>query len=108
LRIEKDMIDITQKLESIRVLWRAPDTLDLWGLPYELRPGQTPYDLFKASAKPHPTRGFLTSIADWVWLGQPGWWGHLTRAEQIAIAAYLEKHKSDIPRNAFEHVVLPK
>lgn len=100
--------DFDMKLAGIRVLWRAPDTLDLWGIPYEMRPGQTPLDLFRASQKTHPTRGFLTSIADWVWLGQPGWWGHLRRDEQTLIRAYLEKYADLVPKNPPEFCSLPK
>lgn len=95
--------DFAKKLSGIRVLWRAPNTLDLWGLPYDLRPGQTPYDLFKASKILHPTRGFLTSIADWVWLGQPGWWGHYDQNQQNAIKVFLEKHAGIVPRNALDY-----
>jgi hypothetical protein len=100
--------DFAKKLAGIRVLWRAPDTLTLWGLPYELRPGQTPYDLFKASKIPHPERGFLTSIADWVWLGQPGWWGHLDKPHQKMVEKFLEKHRDNIPRNPPEFCTLPE
>lgn len=102
---------LAKKLAGIRVLWRAPDTLTLWGLPYDLRPGQTPYDLFKASQKPHPThpeRGFLTSIADWVWLGQPGWWGHLDKPSQEMVEKFLEKHRDNIPSNPPEYAYLTK
>jgi hypothetical protein len=102
------MKTFAQSLAKIRVLWRAPDTADLWGLPYDLREGQTPYDLFKASTMPHPTRGFLTSISDWVWLGQPGWWGHLDKHAQEAITVFLEKHAAHVPKNAPDFSVLPK
>ena len=43
------------------VLWRQPDTLTLWGIPHEMRPGQSPADLF--AAMPFPRYG---------WYGTPG------------------------------------
>ena len=36
------------------VLWRSPDTLTLWGIPYDMRPGQSPADLFAAAPFPRP------------------------------------------------------
>lgn len=45
------------------VLWRQPDTLTLWGIPYDMRRdcGQSPGDLW--AAQPFPRPG---------WLGSPG------------------------------------
>lgn len=88
-----------RKLATVRVLWRAPDTLDLWGIPYEMREGQTPYDLFKSRVANH---------ADWIWLGQPGWWGHLSGIEQTVIKAFLEKHAEHVPRNPPDFSTLPR
>ena len=39
------------------VLWRAPDSLTLWGIPHDMRPGQAPGDLF--AAQPFPRYGRL-------------------------------------------------
>ena len=37
-----------EKLDSVVILWRQPDTLALWGIPYKMREdgGQQPYDLW--------------------------------------------------------------
>lgn len=43
------------------VLWRQPDTLTLWGIHHDMRPGQEPADLF--AARPFPRPG---------WFGAPG------------------------------------
>lgn len=37
-----------ENFDSIKILWRHPYNGYLYGIPYELRPGQTPNDLFKA------------------------------------------------------------
>lgn len=36
------------------VLWRQPDILTLWGIPHDMRPGQSPADLFAAAPFPRP------------------------------------------------------
>jgi hypothetical protein len=41
------------------VLWRQPDILTLWGIPYAMRPGQSPADIF--AAQPFPRPGWLGS-----------------------------------------------
>ncbi len=38
------------------VLWRQPDILTLWGIPHDMRPGQSPADLF--AAQPFPRHGW--------------------------------------------------
>ena len=35
-------------LESIKVLFRAPDSLTLYGISYDMREGQAPGDLWRA------------------------------------------------------------
>ena len=37
---------------SIKILFRSPDTLTLWGIPYEMRPGQSPGDLWRSNSHP--------------------------------------------------------
>jgi len=74
------------RLATIRVLYRQSDTMSLWGIPYRMRAdvGQQPRDIDPARRK------------DWVWLGSPGWWGSMTRAEQAAVAAFL----ATLPKDA--------
>ncbi len=78
-------------LSGIRVLWRRPDSLCLYGLPYDLRPGQSPYDLWRGrKPTPGPCDG-------WIWLGSPGWWGTLSCGDQEIIAAFLKTHAENVP-----------
>ncbi len=96
-----------EKLKSIVVLWRQPDLLTLWGIPYDMRPGQQPYDLWKAWRDyVPPLPGWYGSkricLDDWVYLGEPGWWGTLTREDQKLIEEFLAKHKDDIPHGPCE------
>lgn len=82
---------ITQaKLDTIRVLYTAPDTLSLWGIPYKMREGQNPKDIRE------DYRG------DWLWLGTPGWFGAMTSEEILLVRAFLDKFKADIPQNPHE------
>ena len=84
-------------LSTIRVLFRAPDTLALYGLPYEMRRdiGQAPRHLWKAGQ----TKG-------WIWLGSPGWFGSMTAGRRREVEAFLSRHKDDIPGNPYEWVTL--
>ena len=88
-----------ETLATIRVLYRAPDTLALYGIPYYMRPGQSPRHLWESNSIPDTiatAQGWYGRTisspgprADWIWLGSPGWWGHLSEAEQKTIAAWL-------------------
>jgi len=68
------------RYDRIKILFMAPDTLTLWGIPYEMRPGQQPGDLFRAR-RDHvpPEPGYYGSkrvdLSDWIYLGEPGWFG---------------------------------
>ena len=75
---------IADRLATIRVLYRAPDTLSLWGIPYGMRPGQQPRDLQRVGN----TNG-------WIWLGCPGWWYSIPKADQDAITQWLAAR--DVP-----------
>lgn len=105
-----------EKLDSIIILWRQPDLLTLWGIPYRMREdvGQQPYDLWKARRdwRPLPPGWHggskQISLDDWVYLGEPGWWGNMTRENQKLVQAFLEKHKGTIPGNPCEWVELGK
>lgn len=106
-----------ETLATIKVIWRQPDTMALWGIPHAMRPGQQPYDLWRArQVWRAPDRGgplatefshlWRTSPepkADWVWLGAPGWWGSMTAAEQALVAAWLAR-QPDLPSGPCEWV----
>lgn len=90
------------KLQTIKVLWRQPDTLTLWGIPYRMREdvGQQPYDLWKAHRdyvlpKPGWYGSKQIDLSDWIYLGEPGWYGNLSKEDQAAIEQFLAKH--DVP-----------
>jgi hypothetical protein len=83
-----------RKLETIRVLYRDLN-LSLWGLPYNLRPGQAPRNLQDAG-----------NTAGWIWLGSPGWFGGMTIAEMDEVREYLARHAVYVPGNAYEHSTL--
>lgn len=78
-------------LATIRVLFRRDDSLELFGIPYEMRPGQSPRDLWRAGR----TDG-------WIWLGSPGWWGHLDSVAQHEIRTFLAENAADVPDGPFE------
>lgn len=104
-------------LATICVLFRAPDTLTLYGIPYDMKPGQQPGDIWRGRrlqdpAAPHYVLGATVSVpgpaSDWIWLGQPGWWSNLTREEQRAISEWLEKLGDVVPVNPYEWTTLGK
>ena len=70
-------------LESICILYREPDTLSLWGIPYDMRPGQQPAD--------------IADRAGWVWLGSPGWYGSMSPGEIEVVRAFRDRWLSAIP-----------
>ena len=95
---------------KILVLWRQPDTLSLWGIPYRMRPGQQcPLDLWRAreSYIPLPLGHYGAkpiNLDDWVWLGSPGWWGEMSagNARREAIEAFVRQNPTWIPDNPCE------
>jgi len=97
-------------LSSIRVLFRAPDALTLWGIPYEMRPGQAPRDLWRAYNEWTPPRpgwyGSPQPKLGWIYLGEAGWFGSMRPERKAEVKAFLAKHKSDIPGNPYEWVQL--
>lgn len=85
-------------LDKIVVLWRQPDLMALWGIPYAMREdcGQTPKHLWDARNRDirRPVRSGVyhskpVDLSDWIWLGQPGWWGSILPEEQNAIRVWL-------------------
>lgn len=86
------------KLDGIVVLWRQPDLMALWGIPYSMREGcgQTPKHLWDARDRDmrRPVRSGAhqsnpVDLSDWIWLGQFGWWGSLLPEEQATIRVWL-------------------
>ena len=88
-------------LSSIRVLYRAPDSLTLWGIPYDLRPGQEPRKILERFRQ----RG---TAEDWIYLGEPGWFGSLPAARVREIKEFLRTHKEYVPGNSYEWSPLPR
>lgn len=100
-------MSLADKLKTIKVLFRMPDSLALIGIPYDMKPGQQPRDLWKAFRDYIPLRpGHYGSkqidLSDWIWLGTPGWFYDYTREEIAEIKAFIEKHRDDVPGNPYE------
>jgi hypothetical protein len=104
---------VSLNLDSIKVLFRAPDTLALYGVPYRMRPGQQPGDLWRAHRDYPVIPGSLgpaypgygsrqIDLSDWIWLGQPGSWGSITSADQEAITAWLDSLGPVVPEGPYE------
>ncbi len=94
-------------LSVIKYLWRQSDTMALYGIPHELREGQSPNDLFRAewpgrmqpgqrARDVHPRKPAREVPSDWVWLGTPGWYGNMTRDQVDAVKAYV-RGLADVP-----------
>lgn len=79
-------------LASIRVLWRQPDTMALYGIPYGMRTdvGQSPHHIREEFRK------------GWIWLGSPGWFGSLTPSERAETEEFLTAHAAEIPEGPCE------
>ena len=85
-------------LDKIVVLWRRPDCMSLYGIPYAMREGcgQTPKHLWNARERDlrRPVRSGVyqskpVDLSDWIWLGQPEWWGSMLPEERAAIEVWL-------------------
>ena len=98
------------QLDSIRVLWRGPaPRLVLWGIPYAMRPGQSPYDLWKAY---HEEKDRLSRSG---WYGREQTlnlndWVPLEPSYREDIQAFLRKHAADVPQNhpEWSELALPR
>jgi hypothetical protein len=82
-------------ISTIQTLFRAPDSLTLWGLPYKMNRaiGQSPRDLFKAHGGARP---------EWIYLGGPGWFGSMRPARVRKVKAFLTKYREFIPGSPYE------
>ena len=103
-------------LDRIVVLWRKPDCLSLYGIPYAMREGcgQTPKHLWDARdadyrRSPLDTTRRVT-LDDWIWLGSPGWWGSMLPEERTAVEVWLAPlYTLDlVPRNVCDFIDLRK
>lgn len=88
--------DVTQEqLDSILILFCAPDTCAIYGIPYEMRRdvGQEPRHLWKAGN----TKG-------WIYLGGAGWYGAMTRESVDRVKAWLaeEEKFGNVPGYPYE------
>jgi hypothetical protein len=92
---------------GIRVLWRQPDTMALWGVPYALREGQSPRDLVRAEWPGRKGAGEVPG--DWLWLGSPGWWGSMAPDAVAAVRAFLAPLEAEglVPGGPSEWEVVP-
>jgi hypothetical protein len=98
-------------LDTVQVLYRDRE-MQLWGIPYKMRPGQQPRDLQDAHHDYVPPRyghygSKQTSIADWIWLGSPGWWGHYNKEQQEDIKDFLKMNREYVPQGPYEWSELP-
>lgn len=85
----------SENLARVRVLFRQSDLMSLWGIPYEMRPGgQQPRDIDERWRD------------DWIWLGQPGWFGSMSADEIATTKEFLAKHTDEIPRGPNEWTTL--
>jgi hypothetical protein len=96
---------LREALKTVKILFRAPDTLTLYGIPYGMRPGQQPGDLWRAHRDYVPPKlGHYgpnqIDIADWIWLGTPGWFGNMNPEEIQTVQAFLAEKK--VPGNPYE------
>jgi hypothetical protein len=101
------MHPIHAKLASIKILFRRDESLTLYGIPYNMRPGQQPGDLWRAwrdYVPPQPGHYGSKNIdlSDWIYLGEPGWFDITDREEIDAIKAWLAIHVNDVPDGPFE------
>jgi hypothetical protein len=90
------------EVSKILVLFREPDTMALYGIPYRMREGQQPGDLWRRYGTPR------AALSDWVWLGSPGWWGSITPADRERIETWLEDIRLLVPQGPYEWTDLTK
>lgn len=95
-------------LETIRVLYREKGTRALFGIPREMRPGQTPEDVRREYERQlysgYPVR---ITTKDWIWLGAPGEWGDMGGPNRKAVEAFLRQHAELVPHGPSEWTTLP-
>ena len=84
------------ELGEIRVLYRRPDTMELYGIKYRMRQGcgQQPADIVDGNEGRVPY--------EWMYLGSPGYFGHLGDVEQEEIRRKLEEWGELVPTHPNE------
>lgn len=105
------MFTAQERFASIKVLYRAPQTMALWGIPYEMRPGQQPRHLAEAGdSYVAPPPGYYGSkqvdLSDWVYLGSPGWYSGPGEEAHLAQAFLDSLDPNVIPRGPYEWLSL--
>jgi len=74
----------------------------LYGIPHRMREGQQPGDLWRRYGSPR------AALADWLYLGSPGWWGSIKEEDQERIRTFLQKLGPLVPGGPFEWVDLTR
>jgi len=92
--------------EFIQVLWRQPDTMALYGIPYDMRPGQAPRDLL--AKNPDGSTNWSLAPPSWVFLGAPGWWGNMSADRQADVQTFLNLVSDCVPQGPGEWARIPK
>lgn len=84
-------------LKQIRVLYRKDDSLTLYGIPYEMKPGQAPKDILERY------RGA------WFYLGEPGWYGNMTTWQMKTVRDFVDRLEAQglVPNGPHEWLTLP-
>lgn len=96
------MSAVSGDLSKIKVLYRSDYSLDLWGIPYQMRRdvGQQPKDILPKYRN------------EWIWLGSCGSYGHgwsrLSDERVKEIESFLEplRKKGMVPGNPHEWIDL--
>jgi hypothetical protein len=59
---------MSARLDQIKILYRDVN-MRLWGIPYEMRPGQQPWDLYSAN-RDHDNlvNGTGPDLSDWIYI----------------------------------------
>ena len=83
--------------KQVHALYRQNISLSLFGILYELRPGQSPRDILQGCSN----RGEAFP-EDWVWLGSPGWWADMPKERKEAVQAFMREHPDAAPENPGE------
>ena len=92
----------SRDLAKVKTLYRHADTLALYAIPYDMRPGQSPRDLWYSTAFGRQPGQW----PEWLYLGSPGWWGHLDADSQRTITAWLSALGNRVPEGPYEWTVL--
>lgn len=108
-------VKITREvLDSIQVLYRDPDRGSLYGIPYEMREGQSPTDLWRGRTRQDPLHMPPTylgyTIPDpgpregWVWLPHTSYRAHLSEEEKCLLEEFMAEVGDWEPKTYFEWV----